>query len=115
VSAEVRSACKTLNRERTRGLLEAGQQTSPGESVSIDVWSASFARGAEEWDVPIVGLEGRGLIHDKDGFITSEFLTPLTPGAEAEPYLDAEEQVVYNTRNRAIRWRSPSTSDHFLC
>ena len=54
ISVELRSACSALNRERTSGLLEAAQQTPPGESVPADVWSASFTRRAQEWEVPIV-------------------------------------------------------------
>lgn len=95
MSAGIRSACAALNRDRTRGLLEAGQQTPPGESVSPDVWAAAFARRAEEWDVPIVDLSRLSITHDADGFVTSRVLVPLPSGAEAAPYLDQEERVVY--------------------
>lgn len=90
-----RSACHALNRSRARGVLEASSQTPPGQSVSADVWATTFTERAEEWDVPIVDLENLGLYHDSDGFISSEFLSALPTGAEAKPYADFEQKVVY--------------------
>ncbi len=95
VSPELRSACAALNRERTRGLLESAQQTPPGQPLSSDVWAAAFAVRTREWEVPIVDLGDLGITHDKDGFIASDTLVPLTSGAEAQPYLDRSEKVVY--------------------
>ena len=75
--------------------METAEGTASGEPLSTDVWSAAFARGTDEREVPIVDLRDLGLIHDDVGFVTSEFLVELTPGAEAQPYLDPEHDVVY--------------------
>jgi hypothetical protein len=36
-----------------------------------------------------------GIHHDEDGMLSSDFLTALTSGAEASPFLDEEWSVVY--------------------
>lgn len=94
-SSRVRETCTSLNRERARGIIEAGQPTAPGESSQVDVWVAAYSERAERRRVPLVDLGNLGLSFDPDGFISSEFLRPLTSGAEAHPYLDVEGEVVY--------------------
>lgn len=93
---EQRSACLALNRIRARGILEADQIFAPGQPFSADVWEAAFARRAEEWQLPLISLEQLGISHDADGFrIASPDLVPLKPGAEASPYWDKANEVVY--------------------
>jgi len=94
-SERLRAACSALNRARTVGIMEISQQTPPGESLQADVWAASFTRGASSWDVPLISLEKLGIDRDRDGFLTSNELEPLTSGAEAAPYFDAKHGVVY--------------------
>jgi len=94
-----RAACATLNRERTRGILETAQGNAPREQVSLDVWTTAFERRLTEWEIPLIPLSDLGLQYDQDGFLNSEFLKPLPSGAEAEPYLDQEHGVVYKLFN----------------
>lgn len=91
-----RAACTTINRNRARGILEADQLSTSGQPLSVDVWEAAFARVARQWQLPIVSLEQFGITHDEDGFReASSDLSALTPGAEACPYLDAANGIVY--------------------
>ena len=96
ISFEQREACRALNRGRTRGILEGGQRTPPGESVPFDVWAAALERGFAEWGVPLVSLERLGLRVEDSFFSPVEnWLRPLPSGAEASPFLDVENGVVY--------------------
>ena len=94
--ADQRAACVAINRERTRGILEAAQFAPPGESLPVDVWDAAFARRSyQQWDVPLIPLEKLGIQHDEDGLRSSDLLVALTPGAEASPYFDRDWGAVY--------------------
>jgi len=75
--------------------LEAARYAPPGESIPVDVWNAGFARKCAEWGVPLIPLSWLGIERDCDGLLSSEVLEPLTPGAEAAPYLDHDASVVY--------------------
>jgi len=95
-TGEQRAACAALNRIRTRGILEATQLAPPGESLSIDVWTAALARRTREWELPLVSLPKLGILHDEDGLQMSvSGLIPLPSGAEASPYHDPESDAVY--------------------
>ena len=94
-SAHQRAACSALNRERARGLLEAARHAPPGESVPVDVWNAGFARKCAEWGIPLIPLSWLDIERDADGLLSSKVLEPLTPGAEAAPWLDRDAHVVY--------------------
>lgn len=93
--AEQRSACVALNRIRTRGILEATQLASPGESLSAHAWHAAVAGLSRDRDVPLIPLGQLGVHHDEDGLRSSDVLTPLPSGAEAIPYFDKDWGVVY--------------------
>lgn len=93
--AEQRSACVALNRIRARGILEATQLASSGESVSLDARYATIARYSRDRDVPLIPLDQLGIHHDEDGLRSSSLLTPLPSGAEAIPYFDKDWGVVY--------------------
>jgi hypothetical protein len=94
--AAQRAACVAINRERTRGILEAAQFAPSGEPFPADVWDAAFARRAsQQWDVPLIPLERLGIHHDEDDLRSSDLLIALTPGAEASPYFDREWNAVY--------------------
>lgn len=95
VSEEIRATCSALNAGRTRGIKEAARFTPSGQQISVDVWSTSFERVASQWKVPLVSLERMGIDCDEDGILSSDTLIALPSGAEASPYLDAEEKVVY--------------------
>jgi len=56
-TADQRAACTALNRERTRGILEAAQLTPSRESFPVDVWNAIFARKSKQKGVPLIPLE----------------------------------------------------------
>lgn len=75
--------------------MAAARATPPGEPVSVDVWNAAFAKRAKAWDVPLIPLEMLGLSAGSDGIIESAELRALCPGAEACPYLDESQKVVY--------------------
>jgi hypothetical protein len=94
-AADQRAACTTLNRERTRAILEATQLTPPRESLSPDAWLAAVTRASRALEVPLISLEGLGFHHDEDGMLCSQFLSPMTSGAEASPFLDEPWNVVY--------------------
>jgi len=87
--------CTAINKQRARGLMEISRFTPQRESTSIDVWTAALIEKAELWEVPIVPMQSLGLSRDEDGFFVSEDLQPLPSGAEACPYLDHKERVVY--------------------
>ncbi len=90
-----RAACAALNARRTSGLFEISQEASRREQVSANVWSDALARRLTDSSVPRVSIERLGISIDKDGFLESKFLRPLTAGAEAAPFLDEEHKVVY--------------------
>lgn len=75
--------------------MELSQQTPPGESPSVNVWATHVARGASIWDIPFIPLKKLGIDRDRDGFLSSKELEPLTSGAEAAPYYDPKYEVVY--------------------
>jgi hypothetical protein len=75
--------------------MEISQQTSPSEPLQADVWATSFTRKANNWNVPLIPLEKLGILKDRDGFLTSHDLEALTSGAEAAPYYDKKNGVVY--------------------
>lgn len=84
--ADQRAACVAINRERTRGILEAAQFAPPGESLPVDVWDAAFARSSyQQWDVPLIPLEKLGIHHDEDGLRSSDLPGAHTLRAEANP------------------------------
>ena len=87
-TADQRAACTALNRERTRGILEAAQLAPSRESFPVDVWNAIFARKSKQKGVPLIPLEQLGIHHDEDGMLSSDFLVALPSGAEANPYRD---------------------------
>ena len=94
--ADQRSACIALNRLRARGILETNQLFAPGEQVSLNVWETTFARRAREWQLPLISLDKLGIHHDRDGLRSSaQHLPALPSGAEACPYKDLENEVVY--------------------
>lgn len=94
-TADQRAACAALNRERTRGILEAAQLAPSRESFPVDVWNAIFARRSKQKGVPLIPLERFGIHHDEDGMLSSDFLVALPSGAEANPYRDDDWNVVY--------------------
>ena len=75
--------------------MEISRFTPPRESVEINVWTASIVEKAKLWEVPIVPLESLGISRDEEGFLISEELQPLKTGAEACPYLDMKNLIVY--------------------
>jgi hypothetical protein len=94
-TADQRAACTALNRERTRGILEAAELTPSRESFPVDVWNAIFARKSKQKGVPLIPLERFGLHQDEDGMLSSDYLVALPSGAEANPYRDDDWNVVY--------------------
>lgn len=64
-------------------------------SLTVDVWTAAVIEKAKLWEVPLIALESLGITRDEDGFLESEELIPLKTGAEACPYLDQSNGVVY--------------------
>lgn len=95
VTAQQRADCSTVNRERARGITEADRSLASCESVSPDVWASLFAQRCSEWDVPLIPLERLGIGHNPEKLLTSSFLQPLKPGAEACPFEDKDWGVVY--------------------
>lgn len=76
--------------------MEISRFTPQRESTSPDVWTAAIIEEAKLWDVPIVPLESLGIRRDQDeGFLLSDELQPLKTGAEACPYLDMKQRIVY--------------------
>ena len=90
-----RSACSMLNRLRAKGLAEAARMAPSRQSLSPDVWAALVAVRAREWAVPLIRLDGLGIVRDSDGILVSKSMVPLKTGAEASPFMDPDWQVVY--------------------
>ena len=95
VNDNIRAACSSINSTRARGIKEAARHTPAWEQISVDAWTASFKRLTEQWGVPLVSLSKLGIECDRDGILSSDSLAKLPTGAEAEPYQDVEEKVVY--------------------
>jgi len=94
VSDGIRAACHALNLGRKSGLQAAFGGTPPCGAVSNDVWIDQFTGRLADREVPLIDLEVLGFRHE-DGFLTNRLLTPLPSGAEASPFLDEENGVVY--------------------
>ncbi len=94
-SERMRAACSALNRARTYGIMELSQQTPSGEPLALNVWAALTTRNASIWDIPFIPLSKLGIHRDRDGFLSSMELEPLLSGAEASPYYDEKNEVVY--------------------
>lgn len=75
--------------------MEVSRFSPQRESSEIDVWTAATLEKAALWEVPIVPLEALGIRRDDDGFLESDAMIALKTGAEACPYLDQKERVVY--------------------
>jgi len=89
-----RAACTSFNRQRTRGIIQVREAAQRREQIPVDVWSQSFTGRLNDWEVPIVSLENLG-IQVEDGSFESDSLFKLKAGAEASPFLDEENGVVY--------------------
>ena len=76
--------------------MEGGQQAPAGQSIPFDVWAAAFERSYAQWGVPLISLKRLG-IRDEDGYLSlsEPWLRTLPSGAEASPFLDIEQEVVY--------------------
>lgn len=115
VSPEIRAACHALNLGRKSGIEAAIGGTPPRRAVSIDVWTDRFVESLGERDIPLIDLEALGFCHD-EGFLTNTLLRPLPSGAEASPFLDSENEVVYKlfdlrpggTMGKKLRFQYPS-------
>ena len=94
VSPDIRAACHALNLGRKSGIEAAFGSAPPRRAVSNDVWIDQFTGRLAEQKIPLIDLESFGFQHE-DGFLTSSFLRPLPSGAEASPFLDVENGVVY--------------------
>jgi hypothetical protein len=94
VSSRVRASCHALNCDRKSGIEAAFGSTPPRGAIPIDVWTDQFTRRLAEREIPLIDLAGLGFRHE-DGFLISGALKPLPPGAEASPFLDQENGVVY--------------------
>ena len=96
ISPGQRKAFRSTDRRRTRGILEGGQQAPARESCSLDVWTPALERKYVEWGVSLVPLERLGVEVD-DGLLVSKknWVRILPSGAEASPFLDLENGVVY--------------------
>lgn len=90
-----RAACAAINRRRASGILEAASFAASRESIPVNVWDAEFVRRCADWDVPLIRLEKLGIYPDADGYLESSELVALKSGAEARPYYDKEQGVVY--------------------
>ncbi len=94
VSEGIRAACHALNLGRKGGIEAAFGSAPPRGAVSNDVWIDQFTGRLADHKIPLIDLEALGFRHE-DGFLTSAVLRPLPSGAEASPFLDSENGVVY--------------------
>lgn len=94
VTPGIRAACHALNLER-KGGIEAAIRNSPSRrTVSIDVWTDRFTGRLADQKIPLIDLGALGFLHE-DGFLSNALLHLLPSGAEASPFLDEENGVVY--------------------
>ena len=75
--------------------MELSRLASRRGSLLPDTWEGIFRERARQWEIPLVNLSDLGLTFDRDGLPSNSTLKGLKPGAEAEPYLDQEQNVVY--------------------
>ncbi|MDQ8192214.1 hypothetical protein [Roseibacillus persicicus] len=94
ISPAQRAACSSFNRQRARGIIQVREAAQRREQIPADVWRQSFTGRLNDWEVPIVSLEDLG-IRVEDGSFESDSMFKLRAGAEASPFLDEENGVVY--------------------
>lgn len=95
IDAGARAAGTSLNRRRAHGIAAALEDHASGQSLAVDGWFAAAARTAAELDVPLISLNALGIGFDEDDHLLSRFLRPLNAGAEAKPFSDDIQGVVY--------------------
>jgi hypothetical protein len=79
--------------------MAAAQRAASRESLPADVWNASFAAESARREVPLISLADMGIRLDADGILGSGELRQLRSGAEAYPFADDSQQVVYKLFN----------------
>lgn len=94
VNDGIRAACHALNLERKSGIAAAIGGTPPRRTLPIDVWTGRFVASLGDLDIPLIDLEAFGF-HHEEGFLGNRHLKALPPGAEASPFLDVDNGVVY--------------------
>ncbi len=89
-----RAACTAINRRRAGGIFQIREAAQRREQIQAHVWRGAFTGRLIDWEVPLVSLEKLG-IRVEDGYFESDTLTKLKAGAEASPFADYANGVVY--------------------
>jgi len=84
-----------LNRTRSRNIKEAAEHHAQGESISLDVWTASFEGRCQQFKVPLVSLESFGFFFNDIHLLASKDVQKLNEGKEASAWLDKSTKCVY--------------------
>ena len=94
VNEHQRAACTAFNRQRAGGIIQVRETAQRREPIQADVWLNIFIGRLGDWEVPIVPLEKLG-IRVEEGHFESDSLSKLKAGAEASPFADYANEVVY--------------------
>ena len=95
IAAGHREIGSGLNRQRASGIAEAIGPDASREPLSSDGWASSVAGRSSAAACPLIPLDTLGISLDGERNLISQFLRPLTGGAEAKPFADDVRGVVY--------------------
>ncbi len=84
-----------LSRQRASAIQQAAAANDFRGTTRADVSWADYCERAAELGAPTIQLANLGIALNERGQWTSELLEPLIGGAEALPFLDARQGVVY--------------------
>lgn len=95
VTAEERATGASENRRRNSAIVQIQDETRRGGPGAVGSGSTALESAAGRLGLPVVKLASLGLTLNPDGTISTADLTAAKPGAEATPYLDEANGVVY--------------------
>ncbi len=97
---EQRATCAALNRKRASSICETGDEALSAGTLPADVWQGRLREVIESKETRLVHLGAIGVYVTEEGeFRGKSFLEKLPFGAEACPFRDIENGVVYKLFN----------------
>lgn len=95
-----RETCAALNRKRASSICETGDEALSAGTLPAHVWQRRLREVIELKETPLIHLGAIGVsFTEEEGFRGKPFLEKLPFGAEACPFRDIENGVVYKLFN----------------